>query len=256
MIDVSHTNLRAPTRLSTHVDTTERRFPATIRVISKQPSSSGWRVLLIEPKHGEAHMEYVHPATSESFFETKIPFANVDSIWLATDVDVDHAVVFSDASAMRFEPLVDDCVLDSTTVLVPAHHKSPEDAEQARREGLIEYESLKTRIRNTHGAVVACGSVMCPLVSGDLWSGTAFLCGGAVGAIYLGLLEKHVDQIGSAPTIRMDTLWSVLVSPLRVAIVAVLSAGFIRASDATYLVPYAVGFFTYKAAVVLAQTKR
>jgi hypothetical protein len=235
----------------THVD----RFPATLRVISKQPSSSGLRVLLIEPKRGEAHMEYVHPMQSESFFEMKIPFANVDSIWLAADMDVDHAVVVSDATTMRFEPLVDDCVLDSTTVLVPVHHKWLEDVERVRREGLVEYESFKTRIRHTHGAVVACGSVMWPLVSGDLVSGNAFLCGGVVGAIYLALLEKHVDQLGASPTIRMDTVWNVLVSPLRMVIVVILSAGFIQSNDASYLVPYAIGFFTYKAAVVLAQSK-
>ena len=252
MINSLHTNVRAPTRLLTHVD----RFPATLRVISKQPSSSELRVLLIEPKRGEAHMDSVHLTRAESFFEMKIPFANVDSIWLASDTDIDHAMVVSDATTMRFEPLVDDCVLDSTTVLVPAAiHKSPEDVERTRREGLDEYESLKTRIRHTHGAVLACGSVMWPLVSGDWLSGNAFLCGGVVGAIYLVLLEKHVDQLGAAPTIRVDTVWNALVSPLRVVIVAILSAGFVQSNDASYLVPYAIGFFTYKAAVVLSQTK-
>lgn len=256
MIDSFHTNVRAPTRLLNQADTTDLRFPATLRVISKQPSSSALRVLLIEPKRGDAHMEYVHPPKSDSFFEMKIPFVNVDSIWLAADLDVDHAVVVSDATTTRFEPLVDECVLDSTTVLVPAAlHQSPEDVERTRREGLVEYESLKTRIRHTHGAVVACGSVTWPLVSGDWLSGNAFLCGGVVGAIYLALLEKHVDQLGTAPTIRVDTVWNVLVSPLRVVIVAMLSAGFIQSNDASYLVPYAIGFFTYKAAVVLAQTK-
>lgn len=251
MIDSLHTNVRAPTRLLTHVD----RYPATLRVISKQPSSSELRVLLIEPKRGEAHMDSVHLTRAESFFELKIPFANVDSIWLASDVDVDHAVVVSDATTMRFEPLVDDCVLDSTTVLVPALRKSLEDVERTRREGLVEYESLKTRIRHTHGAVVAGGSVMWPLVSGDLLSGNAFLCGGVVGAIYLALLEKHVDQLGAAPTIRVDTVWNVLVSPLRVVIVAILSVGFIQSNDASYLVPYAIGFVSYRLAVLLSQTK-
>ena len=255
MIASCHANVRAPTRLLKQVDTTDFRFPATLRVISKQPSSSALRVLLIEPKRGDAHMEYVHPPQSESFFEMKIPFVDVDSIWLAADMDVDHALVVSDATTTRFEPLVDDCVLDSTTVLVPASHKSPMDVDQARRDGLVEYESFKTRIRHTHGAVVACGSVMWPLVLGDLVSGNAFLCGGVVGAIYLALLEKHVDQLGASPTIRMDTVWNVLVSPLRVVIVAILSAGFIQSNDASYLVPYAIGFFTYKAAVVLAQSK-
>lgn len=258
MIASCHANVRAPARLLKQVDTTNLRFPATLRVISKQPSSSALRVLLIEPKRGDAHMEYVHPPTSESFFEMKIPFVDVDSIWLAADLDVDHAVVVSDATTTRFEPLMDDCVLDSTTVLVPASHKSPMDVEtqkKARRDGLVEYESFKTRIRNTHGAVLACGSVIWPLVSGDWLSGNAFLCGGVVGAIYLALLEKHVDQLGAAPTIRVDTVWNVLVSPLRVVIVAILSAGFIQSNDASYLVPYAIGFFTYKAAVVLVQSK-
>jgi hypothetical protein len=219
-------------------------------------------MMVIDTQNHSAYIDHlVRDPDTDLFFETRIPFSNVDSVWLATEdlrsdrLDVDHALLINDRHLTRFKESKSDSYWPNATtrVFVPVALPNAEEIEMIRKEGLVQYTALKSNIRETHGVIVACGSVAYPVITGDTYSVTAFVCGSIVGAIYLHLLSKHVDRLGDAPSMRVQSMWDLLVSPLRMVIVAILSSAFIQTNDVSYLLPYTIGFFTYKVAVVWSQ---
>ena len=255
-----------PTRLMSTKTGVETTHKYTLRLLPN-PSSPFVRVdhlqlMMMGEDRNTACLRHV--IANDSFdidqtFEVDAPFSNVSCLWLGVSshdtLSVSHVLMYDEA---RDEVTRFDCLEDtwSDTPPIPSTidmnvyvPKAEATNRESREDGLNAYETMKTNIRNAHGTLVLTGSLIGSIVSRDPYTGSTFLFGSLVGWVYLRLLQTHVDQLGAS--LNKSDIWSVLVSPLRMGIVAVLSAGFIQNNESIYLLPYALGFFTYKLAVIV-----
>jgi hypothetical protein len=189
--------------------------------------------------------------------DVHIPLEDIDQIWLGTEtgtLQVGKVIVSSPQKVTHFlcDAVIgtDEC---STIVLTP---ETPTVVNpNAVQEGFEEYVRMKHFLLITNIWVVLIGSVfyggvMYPI---DPHNTTIpFIYGGMLGTLYLFLLEMHTDTVGlftwrsSVP----DTIGFVA-SQLRVPIVAGVSIAYIQYASSNTLLPYMVGFFTYKLVVML-----
>jgi hypothetical protein len=111
--------------------------------------------------------------------------------------------------------------------------------------GMNDYNILKKDLLQLNlGLVMIC--YLSLLVTNPLVA-KSFLEGGLVGILYLYLLEKQTDYLGS-----MDKalLYPLVSGPVRLILIAYLSISSDVFDQPELLIPYALGFFMYKIAVI------
>lgn len=189
----------------------------------------------------------------------------IECVWVAPTagtLEVSRAEVFVGQAAapvalVASAAAAGDAV--SQLMLPPAPRRA------VREEGLAEYSRLKERVVGIHASLVGLGTAAA-VTTGHADAATAFAAGGAVGLLYLQLLQLGVDAIPGADAPPIETVedaaaegvGAALASPaFRLAAVGTallaLAQGSVSTGDdlsRTDFVLGVVGFLTYKLAVV------
>ena len=112
-----------------------------------------------------------------------------------------------------------------------------------------EYNLLKKSLILTNISIVSLGTLVTLCINGDITEGKSFLFGGLLGILYLFILQTQTDLIGSNSSDKM-LLYPFASPPMRLLIITYLSSVFISTNECV-LLPYTLGFFMYKLAVIL-----
>lgn len=160
-----------------------------------------------------------------------------------------HSVILEEAKPKVFmqEALVGT---DDNPCAMVSLRESPACDEEVRAQNMLDYERMKKNILNAIFNLTLAGSWSTYAATRDADVSLAFLEGGAVGLLYMYMLEKQIDFTGSY-TPRKAFLFPLVSSPVRLLMVSVLSVSSIGFSEQRLLVPFALGFFMYKVAVIL-----
>ena len=111
--------------------------------------------------------------------------------------------------------------------------------------GMNDYNILKKDLLQVNLGLVMAGYLS--LLVTNPWIAKSFLEGGLVGILYLYLLEKQTDYLGSMDKVLLYPLVS---GPVRLILIAYLSISSDVFDQPELLIPYALGFFMYKVAVI------
>ena len=111
--------------------------------------------------------------------------------------------------------------------------------------GMNDYNILKKDLLQVNVGLVVLGSLS--LLASNVAYAESFLEGGLVGMLYLYLLEKQTDYLGSMDKVLLYPLVS---GPVRLIMIAYLSISSDVFDHPELLIPYALGFFMYKVAVI------
>lgn len=111
--------------------------------------------------------------------------------------------------------------------------------------GMNDYNILKKDLLQVNLGLVMAGYLS--LLVTNPWIAKFFLEGGLVGILYLYLLEKQTDYLGSMDKVLLYPLVS---GPVRLILIAYLSISSDVFDQPELLIPYALGFFMYKVAVI------
>lgn len=118
-----------------------------------------------------------------------------------------------------------------------------------KKNNIEEYNLLKKNLILTNISVVSLGTLVTLCVHGDITEGKSFLFGGLLGILYLFMLQTQTDLIGSNTSNKI-LLFPFASPPVRLLIITYFSSVFISTNECA-LLPYALGFFMYKLAVIL-----
>ena len=118
-----------------------------------------------------------------------------------------------------------------------------------KQKDIEEYNLLKKNLILTNISLVSLGTLVTLCIHGDITEGKSFLFGGLLGILYLFMLQTQTDLIGSNIS-KQFILFPFASPPVRLLIITYFSSVFISTNDCV-LLPYALGFFMYKLAVIL-----
>lgn len=276
-MEIAIKHIKPPAALRSQYDVNGLTYKHSIRFISKPPGSlsvsyphTGVHVMFVDTQRDQGYVhhlsryddirdEYRFNGETMNVFDIDLPLENIDQIWLGTEtgtLQVGNVIVHSSQKATHFECDTvigtDDC---SAIVLTPSI--LPVVNPKARQEGFDEYIRMKHFLIITNIWVVLIGSVfyggiMYPI---DLQNTTIpFIYGGILGTLYLYLLQKHTDSVGTTLFTRRSSIpdtFGFVASQLRVPIVTGVSIAYIEYASTNMLLPYMIGFFTYKLVVML-----
>tara|TARA_B100000497_G_C7696639_1_gene426187 strand:+ start:1005 stop:1586 length:582 start_codon:yes stop_codon:yes gene_type:complete len=113
--------------------------------------------------------------------------------------------------------------------------------------GMTEYNTLKKQLIQNNIKIVLIGVGITYAII-DINYSVAFLYGGITSLIYLFLLEKETDTIANKQIGLLTPLYS---SGVRLLLITCISIQYIT-NDHAVLLPFLIGFFTYKIAVYLS----
>jgi len=115
-----------------------------------------------------------------------------------------------------------------------------------KKKDIEEYNLLKKNLILTNISLVSLGTLVTLCIHGDITEGNSFLIGGLLGIMYLFMLQTQTDLIGSNKIL----LFPFASPPVRLLIITYVSSVFISTNECV-LLPYTLGFFMYKLAVIL-----
>lgn len=131
--------------------------------------------------------------------------------------------------------------------LTPSYEK-PYD-EETRVRGMKKYDDMKRRLLSIDLYLTLFGTMLTYASTSDIEMTKAFLEGGTVGIVYVFLLEKQIDFMGS---LDKALLFPLVSGPVRLFLISYLSVSSVGFSEQRLLAPFALGFFMYKLAVIFA----
>jgi hypothetical protein len=196
--------------------------------------------------------------TQETRFET----GYIDEVVLECDNlgDIEQLWVFPDEGTWRLEYIVlhhlntnEMCQFncdhligsdDHPAVIMRKNELNVFD-QQKYLVGMNDYNILKKDLLQVNLGLVMAGYLS--LLVTNPWIAKSFLEGGLVGILYLYLLEKQTDYLGSMDKVLLYPLVS---GPVRLILIAYLSISSDVFDQPELLIPYALGFFMYKVAVI------
>ena len=230
--------------------------------------NAGIQLLFVNSDH-QSHIHYISrmkedtdaddtQETQETRFET----GYIDEVVLECDNlgDIEQLWVFPDEGTWRLEYIVlhhlntnemtqFNCNYligsdDHPAVIMRKNELNVFD-QQKYLVGMNDYNILKKDLLRLNLGLVMTGYLS--LLVANPWIAKSFLEGGLVGILYLYLLEKQTDYLGSMDKVLLYPLVS---GPVRLILIAYLSISSDVFDQPELLIPYALGFFMYKVAVI------
>jgi len=111
-----------------------------------------------------------------------------------------------------------------------------------------DYNILKKQLLFCNTSLVLVGAIVDYICNNDIALSTAFLEGGLVGILYLFLLEKQTDCLGSLNKMMLLPFVS---GPVRLLLISYITMSCNVFSNQHVLLTYTLGFFTYKISVLI-----
>ena len=223
--------------------------------------NSGVQIMLKNARAQECSLHYI-----SRYEDSKNRFENgqVDTIELQTKhTNIDEIWLFPESGTWFLEQLHveheynDRCYLKSWNIQEkvgtnkqPALVLNSQDEIHVNNdvEKLHQYNQLKVTLLKTDFFLIGCGTVSYLSIM-DLEGLCAFWLGGFVGLLYLLLLEKHTDFLGTNTEYAYVGV-PLTSTPIRLGLISYITIQYLQ-SDHPLIVPYTIGFFMYKIAVYL-----
>jgi len=200
--------------------------------------------------------------TKERFTDGSIDnievFSNLDdikSIWIFPETGTWKldAVYINDDDSNSYSKFECDEVIGTTKIPALALESTTSDLLKCdignKSKDIEEYNLLKKNLILTNISLVSLGTLVTLCIHGDITEGKSFLFGGLLGILYLFMLQTQTDLIGSSTSNKIF-LFPFASPPVRLLIITYFSSVFISTNECV-LLPYALGFFMYKLAVIL-----
>ena len=226
---------------------------------------SGIRLLLVDNNK----KAYLHNITRYDFdknisrfepgsidnIKLNIPLSNeITKLWIAPETGtwmLSEVILQDDYGEERFVcgKLIGN---DGDPAVILNHHTESSFDVVKYDQGIHSYNVLKSELLQWNVKLIVGGLFITIIYKLSFDTIEAFVSGGLVGLIYLFLLEKQTDCIGSMDKLFIMPLVS---SPLRLSLVYYLSYLYISNNN-TFFFPYVIGFLMYKLAVVVYSFKK
>ena len=221
---------------------------------------AGIRLLMGNDKK-ECTIRYVSRANHDG--TTRFESGSVDTICF-DDVDVENisylwicpeegewdlqSVVLEDSPSKTF---VNEVVIgtDATPCALLTPYEPLVYDEKVYKGGMEDYDKMKRRLLNTDFYLTVFGTALTYATTSDVEVTKAFLEGGTLGILYVFMLEKQIDFMGS---VEKALLFPLVSGPVRLLLISYLSVSSVGFSEQRLLAPFALGFFMYKLAVIVA----
>lgn len=179
-----------------------------------------------------------------------VELEDVSQIWIYPEQgewDL-HSVVLEDTTTKRF---LCDAFLgtDRSPCGLLTSEDAPSYDEAIYKEGMDNYDHMKRRLLRTDFYLTVFGTCAAYATTGDTEVAKAFLEGGVLGILYMYMLEKQIDFMGS---LDKSLLFPLVSAPVRLFLISYLSISSVGFSEQRLLAPFALGFFMYKIAVIVA----
>lgn len=179
-----------------------------------------------------------------------VELEDVSQIWIYPEQgewDL-HSVVLEDTTTKRFAC---DAFLgtDETPCGLLTSEDAPSYDEALYKAGMENYDHMKRRLLCTDFYLTVLGTCAAYATTGDTEVSKAFLEGGVLGILYMYMLEKQIDFMGS---LDKSLLFPLVSAPVRLFLISYLSISSVGFSEQRLLAPFALGFFMYKIAVIIA----
>lgn len=227
---------------------------------------SGANLLLVNDKR-EASLQYVARVgdAEESRFESGSVDAidlvapdwdHLEEIWVFPEEgtwDLSEVVVWIEGtqSPQRF-PCNRRIGTDEDPAVV-LHKQTDEMAFDRTKydSSMCDYAMLKRDLIFNNTALVLAGTLYGYISTHDITFSKAFLEGGLVGILYMYLLGKQADYLGSFDKMALLPLVS---GPVRLILISYITVSSNVLSNPHLLLPYTLGFFVYKLSVLIVGT--
>lgn len=178
-----------------------------------------------------------------------VDLENISYLWISPEEgewDL-HSVVLEGESSKKF---VNEAVIgtDAVPCAVLEPYESGSYDEGVYIAGMEDYDKMKRRLLNTDFYLTVFGTALTYAATSDVEVAKAFLEGGALGILYVFMLEKQIDFMGS---VEKALLFPLVSGPVRLLLISYLSVSSVGFSEQRLLAPFALGFFMYKLAVIV-----
>lgn len=118
-------------------------------------------------------------------------------------------------------------------------------------EGIKAYNDMKSELLKWNVGFMLIGIIITVIYRVPIEQMEAFIFGSMVGLIYLYMLEKQIDTLGSPNNLLLIPLVS---SPIRLSLITYMSYIYISTNDTSFI-PYIIGFFMYKLSIISYSVK-
>lgn len=172
---------------------------------------------------------------------------DLTNVWICPEQGtwgLDKVIIYKD-SVQTFTSHEDEIGDDKNPAIILDQDKPDVFDEIKYRSGMNDYKLLKKDLLLTNAYLVLIGTFGSFLYDYEL--SKSFFEGGLVGILYLYLLEKQTDYFGSMDKALLLPLVS---GPVRLIAITYLSVSSDVFDHPNLLLPYTLGFFMYKLAVL------
>lgn len=229
---------------------------------------SGVNLVLVNAKN-EASLHYISRISDDT--HSRFEAGNTDNVdlilpvnWAGTELSQiwvspeegtwrlqEMVLIMHDDQQLRFEcnQLLGT---DDTPAAILTKYMKDDFNVHEYESSMRDYNTLRSKMLIYNTIILVTGTLFGYISNRDMITTTAFMEGGIVGVLYLYLLCKQTDYIGGGPGEKTLLLLPLVSGPMRLFLISYATVSLDILPNPRLLLPYTLGFFTYKVAVILA----